>query len=120
MKVSDVIKDSDTTITGDKTILDALVKMTVSKYGAVSIVDGNGQLTGIFTDGDLRRNLETKGESFLQSKIGDLEVNTPLSIEGSEQLIKASELIKAKKVDTLIVTENGKPVGMLDIQDLIA
>jgi len=120
LTVKDVIRKTPTTIGHDKSILDALVTMTVSKYGAVSIVDDNGNLSGIFTDGDLRRNLEQKGESFMHSKLADLELSQPISIDVNAQLINASEIIKSQKVDTIVVTDNGKPVGMLDIQDLIA
>ena len=47
-------------------------------------------------------------------------LHQPIAIEGGALLNEAAGLFKSTKVDTILVTENGKPIGMLDIQDLEA
>ena len=117
--VKDMITGKNPTITKDHSITDCLVKMTRGGYGAVTIVDGNEAPIGIFTDGDLRRTLETEGEGALHKKISELNLKVPYSIEGHELLYRAQSVFKEKAVDSLVVTENGKCIGMLDVQDLM-
>lgn len=117
--VAEAIRSYPAVIKENKTILDALVEMTRSKLGAVSIIDAGGQLKGVFTDGDLRRLIESEGEGSLQKKLYELAKKTPITIESNALLYDASLLFKKYKIDTIVVTNGGKPVGMLDIQDLI-
>jgi signal-transduction protein with cAMP-binding, CBS, and nucleotidyltransferase domain len=72
----------------------------------------------VFTDGSLRKLLMDKGRDILNKKLSDLEYRDPITIESSHLLNEASGLFKKTMVDTIVVTEKGKPVGMLDIQDL--
>jgi len=96
----------------------AIVKMTEYGFGAVTVVDENGQLLGVFTDGDLRRLLQSEGEHILDKTLGEMEFKVPVSIDGNALLNEAAALIRQKQIDTLLITEEGHPVGMLDIQDL--
>ena len=119
-KVKDVIRPNQAVILNSKTVTDALIEMTVSKLGAITIVDENGAINGVFTDGDLRRHVKNEGESFLHSPLSVLGQSSPVTIDTNASLFDASELFKTKKIDTIIVTDNGQPIGMLDIQDLIS
>ncbi len=119
MQVRDIMTDVNPVVTRDESIHDCLVKMTVGGFGAATIVDENGAPVGIFTDGDLRRMIEKEGGESVNRKVGNLPLKTPKSIEASAMLVDASNLFKDTQVDTLIVTENGKAVGMIDVQDLI-
>jgi transaldolase len=74
----------------------------------------------VFTDGDIRRLLQRDGEHILGKKLSELEYKTPVSIEGGALLNDAAALFRKSSVDTLLITEDGKPVGMLDIQNLKA
>ncbi len=118
LKVHQVISDAPSTISHHKTILDALVIMTTSQFGAVSITDDNGALIGIFTDGDLRRMLEQQGEGILRKKLDTMPVKTPVCIDAEESLHNASLLFRKKKIDNIVVTKDGKPIGIMDIHDL--
>lgn len=118
-KIKDVIRKHPARIHKSKSILDALMQMTVSKLGAIAIVDDGDKLQGIFTDGDLRRMIEKEGEASLSKKLSELPKKQPITVEAEEYLIEASKLFKEKKVDTIIVTSEGLPVGMIDIQDLL-
>ena len=119
LKVKDVIRDFPATINYNKTVLDALMKMTISKFGAITVVDDNNNIHRIFTDGDFRRLVETGGESVLPTKFTEIKKNIPLSVDSEAYLIEASKIFKTQKVDNLIVIKNNKPVGMLDIHDLL-
>jgi transaldolase len=119
VRVKDIINDNNPTVSVDSNISDCLVKMTAGGFGAVTIVNSNQEPVGIFTDGDLRRLIETKGGNAINQSISSLDLKAPLSVDGSELLIKAQQLFSEKKVDELVVTLNGKAVGMIDIQDLV-
>lgn len=118
VKVKDVISSVNPIVTSDTSLQDALVKMSEYGFGCIIIVNGADEARGVFTDGDLRRLLQKKGREVLSMKMSDLTYNPPLSVDANELLFKASDLFKAHKVDNLLVTENGKPIGLLDIQDI--
>ena len=117
--VGDVMTSDFASVGGDSSILDALVAMTKSKLGAVTVLDSSGDVFRIFTDGDLRRLIEQKGAEVLSHTLGSLDPNTPHRIDVSATLQESAEMFKATHVDTLVVTDNGSVVGMLDIQDLL-
>lgn len=119
LRVRDVIKDTNPTVSGDDTIADAIVRMTESGLGAVTVLDGAGKIAGIFTDGDLRRELKNDGKATLTKKMSDLGFKTPLVVETEALLYEAVDLFKKNRVDNLIVVQDGQLVGMLDIQDLV-
>jgi len=119
LKVKDVMRQTDTTISIQHRILDALVKMTQSKLGAITLVAENGAISGIFTDGDLRRLLEKEGEGVLTKSLAQLPKGSPKVIAADASLQEASLLFKQYKIDTLVVVDRQDPVGMLDIQDLL-
>jgi TalC/MipB family fructose-6-phosphate aldolase len=119
LRVRDVIGEHNPTCKPSDSISDALIRMTQSGAGAVSLVDDQGTLVGIFTDGDLRRLLQKQGKSALDTDLSAFAGKRPLSIEGDALLYQAVELIKQNGVDNLVVVENDKPIGLFDVQDLI-
>jgi transaldolase len=119
VQVKSVIADANPVVDTECKILDALLKMTDSGMGAVSVVSKDGKLAGIFTDGDLRRQMRKLGERILNASVGECMTPNPIAIEADAFLQKAADIFNANQVDNIIVTENGKPVGMLDIQDLV-
>ena len=118
-RVKDVIRADAATISKDKSVLDAMVVMTRSKLGAVTILNPDNTIYRIFTDGDLRRLLEAEGGDVLSRSLAQLPSNTPRTIDINATLQEASNLFRDAKVDTLIVSDQGKVSGMLDIQDLL-
>ncbi len=117
--IGQCIRPQNPTITVDKTVMDSLVIMSTGGFGAVTIVNNNSEPIGFFTDGDLRRQLEQQGESFLQQSLSTLKLNKPHAVEANNLLVEASNAFSKHKVDQLVVTNNGKVVGMIDIQDLV-
>lgn len=118
IRVKEVIREANPAATLDDTVLDSIVQMTESGLGAVAIVD-NGKVVGVFTDGDLRRQLEKDGKTILNKRMSDFSYNQPITISGDSLLYDAVEVFKQKKVDNIIVLENDKLIGMIDVQDLI-
>jgi len=119
VKVKDAINNNNPVVTADTSISDCLLKMTAGGFGAVTVISEANEPIGIFTDGDLRRLIETEGTEGINKNVGDLDLSTPLSIDANEILFKAQEIFSNNKVDELVVTENGKVIGMLDVQDLV-
>ncbi|MEI9934338.1 MAG: transaldolase family protein [Ferruginibacter sp.] len=116
--VKEVINGKNPVVAADIVVKDAIVKMTEYGFGAIVVTNGNGSVKGVFTDGDLRRLLQTDGETVLNKKLGELTFKEPVSIEASSLLNDAVGIFKKTNVDTIMVLNEGKPVGMLDIQDL--
>ncbi len=120
VKVREAINGINPLVSADTTLVDAIIKMTEYGFGAITIVNADGSLKGVFTDGDLRRKIQTDGRDVLSKKMSDFTFADAKSVEAGALLNDAAQILKATKVDTLLVTENGKPIGMLDIQDLEA
>ena len=119
VKVKEVIRAENPTVTIQNTVLDALVKMTESKFGAVSVLNTDGSLKGIFTDGDVRRHLKDEGKDLTQKNMGDFEYSAPTTISADALLYEAVDLFRKKQIDNIIVTDNNRPIGILDIQDFV-
>lgn len=118
VRVKDAINGINPTVSASTNIKDAIIKMTEFGFGAITVLNADGTLKGVFTDGDLRRLLQKEGEHILGRKVGELEYKSPVSIDSDSLLNEAAGVFKKTNVDTILVTENGKPIGMLDIQDL--
>ena len=118
VKVKEAINGVNPVVNEDTVITDAIIKMTEYNFGAITVVKKDGSIKGVFTDGSLRKLLMDKGRDILTKKLSDLEFREPISIEGDVLLNEANTLFKKTNVDTIVVTNGGKPVGMLDIQDM--
>ncbi|MFT6442180.1 MAG: TalC/MipB family fructose-6-phosphate aldolase [Salibacteraceae bacterium] len=116
--VKSALREVNPTVSESLAIPEAILKMTEYGFGCVTVLDANGNLKGVFTDGDLRRLIGSKGDAVLGMKLSEMEYGTPKTVDAGALLNDANDIFKATQVDTLLVTENGKPIGMLDIQDL--
>jgi signal-transduction protein with cAMP-binding, CBS, and nucleotidyltransferase domain len=118
VRVKEAINTVNPIVSIDTNLTDAIIKMTEFGFGAITVVDANGNIKGVFTDGALRRLLVEKGRDILQKKLSDIEFNEPITIDANVLLNDANTLFKKTNVDTILVTDAGKPIGMLDIQDM--
>ncbi len=101
---------------------EAVVVMTNTpgRPGATHVVDAKGQLVGFFTDGDLRRLVE-RGETRFDARMKDVMGKRPRFVGPEELVLTATAIMRESKVDQLAVVDaEGKPVGLLDVQDLLA
>ena len=90
------------------------------RTGAVMLVDDAGALCGLFTDSDLARLLEQRRDNQLDRSIAEVMTRNPLTIRPEAMLGDIVEVLSHKKVSELpVVDENGRPVGLVDITDVI-
>jgi TalC/MipB family fructose-6-phosphate aldolase len=120
MRVDQLIRPENPVCAASQTVARAMVKMTESRLGTVTIVDEQGGVAGIFTDGDLRRKLQTAGHEILDKPLSEIGyTKDPVTVPRSALLDEAVKLIKANEVDSIIVVDDTAPCGVLDIQDLV-
>lgn len=91
------------------------------RIGAVMLVDADGRLTGIFTDSDLVKLLQRRQEQTLDRPIAEVMTRHPVSIATGQSLAAAVQILSQRHISELpVIDEHGRPVGVIDITDLIA
>ena len=95
---------------------EALIEMSRKGFGCVGVVDGEGQLVGIITDGDLRRHIS---KNLLESTVDDVMTRKPKTVRPDQLISETLELLNSMKVTALFAIEAGKPVGIVHIHDLL-
>ena len=121
LKVEDIMRKGKTNpIVREATLVkNVLLAITQARAGAASVVDKNKKLIGIFTDGDLRRHIDSKC-GLVNLKVKDVMTKHPAVIHPDCLAAEALKILKDKKIDELpVVDKNNRPVGMLDVQDLL-
>ena len=101
---------------GNSNMQAVLLEMTSKRLGCVGFINQSGDLTGILTDGDLRRCLSSK---ILEEKAVDLMTRNPKTISPNAMTAEALKIMHDKKITNLFVVENSKPVGVIHIHDLL-
>jgi arabinose-5-phosphate isomerase len=90
------------------------------RTGAVMLVDAEGRLAGLFTDSDLARLFEARTDAALDEPVERVMTKTPVVIGPDERMTAGLDLLRSKKISELpVVDADGRPIGMLDITDLI-
>jgi len=121
LKVEDIMRrgKSNPIVNQEKRVSEVLLKITQSRAGCATIVDASGKLKGIFTDGDLRRHLESDNQLTLR-KMKDVMTKNPTSVNPQMLAVEAMRIMQAKRIDEVpVVDKSNKPVGLLDVQDLL-
>ncbi|HOW34925.1 MAG TPA: KpsF/GutQ family sugar-phosphate isomerase [Candidatus Omnitrophota bacterium] len=119
LKVEDIMRVNFPKVKGDVVVKDVLLAITRARCGSACVVDANGKLSGIFTDGDLRRHLEADSNLSLR-KVREVMTKGPTTILKEKLAVEASRILKEKRIDEIpVVDKKGKPVGLLDVQDLL-
>ncbi len=94
---------------------------TLRRAGALLVVDEAGKLAGIFTDGDLRRLVFDGGPDALDVPIGRVMTRGPVHLSDSALVRDAVHLVRERRIDEVpVVNDAGEPVGLIDVQDLLA
>ena len=94
----------------------ALLEMTSKRLGCVGFVNSQGRLTGMLTDGDLRRCLSAQ---ILEQDAYNLMTKNPKTISKEAMASEALKIMHDKKITNLFVVENEKPIGVIHIHDLL-
>ncbi len=103
----------------EKTMKDALYEMTIKRLGMTCVIDKDNKLSGIITDGDLRRLLE-KHQDLLDKKVKDVMSQSPKTISQKAIAEKAVEIMELYSITSLIcIDEKEKPIGVIHLHDLL-
>src|SRR5262245_4090194 len=116
-------RNAPTVVSGTR-LLDAVRAMTDTRAGAVTVVDASGKAIGFYTDGDLRRNLLQRGSNgpfdLTRPPIDEVMTRNPITIDPGHLATEALNLMKKRQLDQiLVVSADGRPAGLLDVQDLL-
>ncbi|HEX9442922.1 MAG TPA: KpsF/GutQ family sugar-phosphate isomerase [Candidatus Binatia bacterium] len=99
---------------------EAILEITSKRLGVTGVVDGQGRLAGVITDGDLRRGLESKGDIF-RFKAKELMSRSPKTIASDDLAAAAVAVMEEHSITSLFVVDEKtkKPVGVLHLHDLL-
>ncbi len=121
LRIRDVMHSGDAVprIHQDALLTDALLEISRKRLGLTAVIDDTGRLTGLFTDGDLRRTLDT-GADIRRTRIGDVMTRQPKTIMADDLAVEAAQLMEAHKISGLVVVDDaGHAIGALNIHDLL-
>ena len=119
--VSDVMRSGDgiPSVPEDASFSDALLEMSDKRMGMTAIVDESNRVTGVYTDGDLRRSLARDHLDIRTAKIADVMTRQPRTIGQHRLAVEAVEMMERFKVNqVLVVDEDQCLVGALNMHDL--
>ena len=121
LRVEDVMHTGDAVprVKTDTPMKDVLFEITGKRLGLTTVVDGDGRLVGMISDGDLRRQLERHGHAFFDRAAGECMTRNPVVIARRELATAALDVMEARKITSLlIVDERGAVEGVLHLHDL--
>ena len=122
LRLSDIMHKGDRlpVISEDALIKDALVEMSLKGLGMTAVVDGNNQLIGLFTDGDLRRILDLQIDIH-QDRITTVMTKSPTVAQGDMLAAQALNIMEDKKINGLIIVDDKQiPIGAMNMHDLLS
>lgn len=100
----------------DMPMTQALIEMSRKSLGCLGIVDEDGMLVGLITDGDLRRHM---GADLLEKQVGEIMNSSPKTVAPTMLVTEALNFLNEKRITSLFVVEAGKPVGLVHIHDFL-
>jgi len=108
-------------VSEDSPVLEAIRSSGADRRaGAFLLVDGTGRLSGIFTDGDLRRLVQREGEKGLLRPLREVMTRSPVHLGAEDQVRDAVRLVRERRLDEIpVIDAEGRPIGLLDVQDLV-
>lgn len=117
-RIADVMHQGDALplIDGAVKMDEAIVVMTEKGFGCLGIIDDKGALAGIITDGDLRRHM---ADDLLTKTASDIMTAKPQTIGGDKLTAEALNLMQEAKIQCVFVCENGLPIGLVRVLDLL-
>ncbi|HZV34293.1 MAG TPA: KpsF/GutQ family sugar-phosphate isomerase [Verrucomicrobiae bacterium] len=119
-KVADIMRSGARNAVAAETVSvkEALMVMTRSRSGSLSVINARGRLVGVFTDGDLRRQMALDGEQ-LSVPLKKVMTRNPICVRDEALVTEALKIFNERNIDDLIVVNAKKePVGLIDSQDL--
>lgn len=98
-------------------IKEVILEIAAQRLGATAVLDNNGRVTGIITDGDIRRMLE-KHDAFSELCAADIMGKSPVCIQADSLAAEAAEIMKSRKISQMIVLQDNAYIGIVHIHDL--
>ncbi|MBY6187232.1 KpsF/GutQ family sugar-phosphate isomerase [Marinobacter hydrocarbonoclasticus] len=121
LRVSDLMHSGERLprVTEAVTISEALLEISAKGLGMTAVVDDSGKLSGLFTDGDLRRVLDARVDIHT-TPIGTVMTKNPVTITGPLLAAEALKLMEERKINGLVIVDNeGRPEGALNMMDML-
>jgi arabinose-5-phosphate isomerase len=121
VKVSDIMAKGNAVpvVAEQASVTDLILEMTSKRYGVSAVVNGEGVLCGIFTDGDLRRLVQS-GKEFLNLSAGEVMTPLPKTVTTGTMAKECLDILETWRITQLLVCDSEeRPVGMVHIHDLI-
>ncbi|KRG67976.1 KpsF/GutQ family sugar-phosphate isomerase [Pseudoxanthomonas dokdonensis] len=122
LHITDVMHSGDEvpSVPASASLSQALMEMSHKRLGMTAVVDDDGRLVGMFTDGDLRRTLDNPALDVRQATIGEVMTRQPKTIDADQLAVEAARLMETHKISGLIVVDGDhRPLGALNIHDLL-
>ena len=124
-KVDDVLRRLDECRVADEaaTVRDVFVHVSRPgrRTGAIMLTNSRGVLTGIFTDSDLARLLEHNRDAAIDGPIRDVMTHAPQTVRAGSLASEAVSILAGRKLSELpVIDEQGRPIGLIDITDVVA
>lgn len=96
-----------------------MLEMTSKRFGMAIVVDDSGKLTGVFTDGDLRRTIEAYDNLF-EKKAGEVATKNPKTIGANELAATAVAIMEDHNITGLVIADDSdNPIGIIHLHDLL-
>lgn len=120
-KVADLMHTGDAVpvISEQATMKEAIQEMSAKGFGITTVVDDQGRLVGILTDGDLRRQQLAHGSSLLDRRAGECMTREPKVIAAHELAAKALAMMEGRITSLVITDEAGRPAGVIRLHDIL-
>jgi arabinose-5-phosphate isomerase len=120
LKVDDIMHTGNAlpSVSEGATLSEALLEMTEKRLGFTTILDNNGRLIGVFSDGDLRRAIEA-GHDLRDRQIQDIMTQGGTTIEQGALAAMAVRVMQEKRINAVVVVHDDLPVGVLNMHDLL-
>jgi arabinose-5-phosphate isomerase len=120
-RVADLMRrDADVPVVSEEARLKEIVEeMTRTRFGITTIVDAEGRLVGVFTDGDLRR-LHLAGAAGDETRAAEVAMRTPKLSSADDLATTALETMERFQITSLVVVDTaGRPVGLIRMHDIL-
>lgn len=118
LKVADLMHSGDEMplVDPNMPMSEALIEMTAKRFGCLGVINTQGKLLGIITDGDLRRHMDT---DLINKKTADIMTTNPMTLTPDTLVDQAMTTMNKNNITNLFVVVEDKPVGILHIHDCL-
>jgi arabinose-5-phosphate isomerase len=118
MTVSDVMRSSDLPVIHSQSDMEEVIHAISAGRLGLAIIEDDGKLEGVITDGDLRRGMKKNKNDFMSLKAKDIMTESPIYIDKEMKLKRAEVMMMEHKINTLLVVEGQECIGVLQVYDL--